>query len=187
MTQVDCSCTTFGIARQGLKRGDHMEGCPLRKSHTTPTWRIANSGYANAPSVIYVGDKGPDFGSKYPLDGCDWIAEVREDESPRHTNTRLIAAAPDLLEALKAAHLLLAKIIEDYERTGLTPRIDYNDAKMTNFFAKNAIVKAEETMRIEEADRFAEKRMEFRCPTCGDVQTVRGENLGNCPDPWHKE
>lgn len=25
-----------------------------------------------------------------------------------------------------------------------------------------------------------------RCPTCRDVKTVRGENIGNCPDPWHE-
>ena len=29
MTRRQCSCTTFGIDRQGLKRGQHMPGCPL--------------------------------------------------------------------------------------------------------------------------------------------------------------
>lgn len=24
-----------------------------------------------------------------------------------------------------------------------------------------------------------------RCPTCGDVETVRYENIGHCKDQWH--
>ena len=25
-----------------------------------------------------------------------------------------------------------------------------------------------------------------RCPSCGDVETVRGENIGKCKDLWHQ-
>jgi hypothetical protein len=68
---------------------------------------VATSGFANAPSVVFAGDKAPDFGKRYPLQGCDWVAEVREDESPRgrefHANAHLIAAAPEMLKALYAA------------------------------------------------------------------------------------
>ena len=29
-------------------------------------------------------------------------------------------------------------------------------------------------------------RQHRECPTCGDVHSVRYENMGDCPDPWHK-
>lgn len=91
-----------------------------KTEHTPGAWKIATSGYANAPSVIYAGDKGPDFGRKYPLQGCDWIAEVKEDESPRareyHANARLIAASPELLDELEKALRFIARNCPDSDQ-----------------------------------------------------------------------
>jgi hypothetical protein len=74
--------------------------------HTPGTWKSAHSGYANAPTVIYVGEIDPKWNRRYPLTNVNWIAEVRDDESEQHkeyeANARLFLAAPDLLAALKS-------------------------------------------------------------------------------------
>lgn len=74
-------------------------------SHTSGPWKISHSGFANAPFIVYTGETAPDYSQRYPLTGCEWIAEVKHDESPAHeeqkANARLIAAAPKLLESLE--------------------------------------------------------------------------------------
>jgi hypothetical protein len=75
---------------------------------TTPgPWRVSHSGYANAPFVIFAGDRAPNYKSNFPLSGVNAIAEVFSDESPAHkeqeANAFLIAAAPSLLAALEIA------------------------------------------------------------------------------------
>ncbi len=74
--------------------------------HTAAPWSISDCGAANAPIVIFVGDKAPDYSLRYPMTtGCDWLAEVKCDESERHeelkANARLMAASPVLLETLR--------------------------------------------------------------------------------------
>jgi hypothetical protein len=73
---------------------------------TPGEWKVAHSGYANTPFVIYAGDRAPNFESKFPLSGVNVIAEVFQDESPSHleqaANVRLILAAPKLLDALES-------------------------------------------------------------------------------------
>jgi hypothetical protein len=73
--------------------------------HTQEEWKVSDCGTANAPLIVYVGDKTPDYMRRFPMGNCDWIAEVRCDESPRHeefkANARLIVAAPGLLCAAK--------------------------------------------------------------------------------------
>lgn len=79
--------------------------------HTPGPWKVAHSGYANTPFVVYAGERAPEFESAYPLTHCEWIAEVKHDESEMHdvqqADARLITAAPDLLDALKQAHRYL--------------------------------------------------------------------------------
>ena len=77
-------------------------------AHTQGPWRIAHSGYANTPFVVYVGSKEPQFANRnrYPLQGVNWIAEVNHDESEQHreqiANVQLIASAPMLLAELES-------------------------------------------------------------------------------------
>lgn len=77
----------------------------MNSTHTPGPWLVAQSGYANSPAVVYVGDRAPAHNRAGFLDGVNWIATVRDDESPDHpqyaANARLIAAAPDLLVALR--------------------------------------------------------------------------------------
>jgi hypothetical protein len=88
----------------------------IEVGHTLGPWRIAHSGYANTPFVVYAGENEPQFANRnrFPLQGVNWIAEVKHDESEQHkeqiANVQLIAAAPDLLSALKAADALLKSI-----------------------------------------------------------------------------
>lgn len=78
---------------------------PVATKPTAPPWNVAHSGYANTPFVIYSGDKKPNFASRFPLSGVHAIAEVFHDEGPDHeeqrANATLLAAAPDLLEAVR--------------------------------------------------------------------------------------
>jgi len=97
---------------------NHVEVKPLRSpEYDTPgftpgPWKIARSGYANTPAVVFAGVCPPKFGSKLPLFGVTWVAEVRDDESLEHreyeANARLIAAAPEgyhaVVELLNAIH-----------------------------------------------------------------------------------
>ena len=72
--------------------------------YTRSPWNVSHSGYANAPFVIFAGERAPNYKSKFPLSGINTIAEVFHDESPAHeeqrANARLIATAPELLECL---------------------------------------------------------------------------------------
>ena len=75
--------------------------------HTPGPWNLSMSQYANTPFVIFVGEKEPNYRSRYPLSRVGWIAEVRDDESPDHAtyeaNAHLMAAAPEMYEALRQA------------------------------------------------------------------------------------
>jgi hypothetical protein len=81
------------------------DNLPPSQKHTPGPWKLSHSGYANAPFVLHVGDVNPNYNRRYPLQGVDWIAEIRDDESEDHpryeANARLIAAAPQLLAILK--------------------------------------------------------------------------------------
>lgn len=94
-------------ARSAVPSRDTLPSTPVEKSlHTPAPWKLAHSGFANTPFVIYVGDKAPDFRTRYPLVGVDVIAEVFLDESPRHpeyiANGHLLVAAPKLFKALRS-------------------------------------------------------------------------------------
>jgi len=73
--------------------------------HTPGPWKCEQSGYANAPFVVFTGEVSPKWNRRYPLTGVNWIAEVRDDESEQHpeweANARLIQKAPELLDVLK--------------------------------------------------------------------------------------
>lgn len=76
------------------------------KATATPApWKLAHSGFANSPFVIYSGDKAPDFARRFPLSGVHAIAEIFHDEGPDHEQQRadanLIVLAPELLASLK--------------------------------------------------------------------------------------
>src|SRR5579872_1637917 len=81
--------------------------------HTEAPWKIAHSGYANAPFVVYAGENQPQFANrnKYPLQGVNWIAEVKHDESEQYgeqiANVHIIATAPLLLEVLRDVAAML--------------------------------------------------------------------------------
>jgi hypothetical protein len=74
----------------------------IRATATPAPWKVAHSGYANSPFVIYSGDKAPDFSRRFPLSGIHAIAEVFHDESPDHEQQKadaaLIGAAPELAD-----------------------------------------------------------------------------------------
>lgn len=103
-TTLEAPCAGCGYAPQACNCAVPVA---VSESNTwTPgEWKIAHSGYANTPFVIYAGDKAPNFAARYPLQGVEWIAEVKQDESQDHfrhaANARLMAAAPDLLRALE--------------------------------------------------------------------------------------
>jgi len=76
------------------------------KATATPApWKVAHSGYANSPFVIYAGEKAPNFAHRFPLSGVHAIAEIFHDEGPDHEQQRadanLIAFAPVLLAELQ--------------------------------------------------------------------------------------
>jgi hypothetical protein len=75
------------------------------KTSLTTKWKIAHSGYANTPFVIFQGDKRPDFMSAHPLQGVDVIAEIPFDEGLGHENqkryAKMIAATMDMYTALR--------------------------------------------------------------------------------------
>lgn len=75
------------------------------ENHTPGPWAVSNSGFANAPFVIYTGTVKPDYRSKFPLGGVNAIAEVFCDESPdlpqHFANAKLIACSPDMLRLLR--------------------------------------------------------------------------------------
>jgi hypothetical protein len=71
---------------------------------TPGPWKVSQSGYANAPFVVFAGDRAPNYTSNFPLSGVNAIAEIFHDESPAHeeqaANARLIATAPEMFVAL---------------------------------------------------------------------------------------
>lgn len=80
--------------------------------HSPGVWKMWNSGYANAPTVIYVGDDAPvlDKNNKLKMNGSTFIAEVsttnmhltQNEDIVLHHNDFLIAAAPALLASCAA-------------------------------------------------------------------------------------
>jgi hypothetical protein len=72
----------------------------IRATATPAPWKVAHSGYANSPFVIYSGDKTPDFSRRFPLSGIHAIAEIFHDEGPDHEQQKadaaLISQAPAL-------------------------------------------------------------------------------------------
>jgi hypothetical protein len=73
---------------------------------TKGPWELSHSGYANAPFVIFAGERAPNYKNQFPLSGVNAIAEIFHDESPAHeeqaANAQLIATAPELFESLQA-------------------------------------------------------------------------------------
>lgn len=71
------------------------------------SWKKWHSGYANAPYIIYDGDRSPSLDSSGQLcmNGSTLIAEVPCDESPLHEQmvayARAIKAVPEMQEALR--------------------------------------------------------------------------------------
>lgn len=84
----------------------------MKRSHTPGPWKIAHSSYANAPFVIYVGEIDPKWDRRYPLNGVNWIAEVKHDESEQHNeqiaNAHLLHAAPRMLNLIEHLAEILA-------------------------------------------------------------------------------
>jgi hypothetical protein len=78
----------------------------MKTKPTAPPLRVAHSGYANAPFIIYAGDRAPNFKAPFPLSGCHAIAEVFHDEGPDHeeqsANAYAMAAASLMLDALES-------------------------------------------------------------------------------------
>lgn len=79
--------------------------------YTPGPWKAWNSGWANAPTIIYMGENAPSLGrnNKLKMNGSALIAEVSTqnmhltgaEDVVRHLNDRLIAAAPDLLKLIR--------------------------------------------------------------------------------------
>lgn len=69
-------------------------------------YKLWDSGYANSPLVLYVGDKAPNANSRHPLNLVDWIAEIKRDESPDRkiqiATARMLQSAPAMLAAIQA-------------------------------------------------------------------------------------
>lgn len=110
-------------------------GTNLTRPKFTPTpgpWKLSDPQYANAPAVIFVGRKAPDYSAKYPLNGVDWLAEVRQDESERHpefkSNALLLAAAPRMLRVLKSLRFHYQTVIGAVTGSTSTPSLDEADA-----------------------------------------------------------
>jgi hypothetical protein len=93
---------------------------------TSPTkWRIAHSGFANTPFVIFAGSKAPNFSSPHPLQGVEVIAEVPQDEGPRHLSQKryamMIAATLDMYTRLRLirSELEMANTVGEVDITKL--------------------------------------------------------------------
>lgn len=93
----------------------------MKTNHTPGPWKLWNSGYANAPYVLYAGDNSPylDTVNKLQMYGSKYLGEISSqvlngDPTKEETwtfnheaNAKLIASAPELLEALKEVTDLL--------------------------------------------------------------------------------
>lgn len=90
---------------------------PLSEQITQGDWKISHSGFANAPFVIYAGDKSPNYSHLQPLQGVNWVAEVKCDESPDYpshvANAAALSAVPKLLKVAAAMNNLLLWLSHD--------------------------------------------------------------------------
>jgi hypothetical protein len=99
--------------------------------HTPGPW-AAYQDHPDNHEILYIREAGSSFLSH----------EVAVIYSHNLADAALVSAAPELLEALEAAHSIIARFIEDHEGRKPHPSINYNDAKMIDFSMAAAIRKA---------------------------------------------
>ncbi len=99
----------------------------MSTKHTPGPWEVMDSFY---PSIKEV------FGASFKISCVMWATDLtEEDYQKRRADLRLIAAAPELLEAVKA-------LIEGYENTEHTGLMDMQVCGSDIIKARAAIAKA---------------------------------------------
>lgn len=107
-----------------------------KKAHTPGPWRIER-GKKYGDFLIWSAHGETEVSSH-------WIATLKCESCPAHEegNARLIAAAPDLLEALEACHKALNSIVDPKDSAETSIQGSYEMCEKAEAIARAALSKA---------------------------------------------